>query len=105
MEISTNNRLWGGHFVYDPQITISLVEAQEWDKLECWIGTVWIMWPPETGQTMEDDLERPMVLLFRQRPSAVRKLTQWVKSRFEEVPESFERISQQAQEAVQRDLR
>jgi len=91
---------WGGDLFYNPQITISLVEAQEWDKLECWIGTVWIMWPPGTGQTLEEDLERLMVLLFRQRPGAARKLTQWVES-VEEVPESFGRISQKAQEAVQ----
>jgi len=27
---------------YNPQTTIFLTEAQEWSKLECWMGTVWI---------------------------------------------------------------
>jgi len=28
---------------YDPQITESLVQAQEWRKLECWMATVWMI--------------------------------------------------------------
>jgi hypothetical protein len=32
--------------VYDPQVTASLLEAQEWEKLECWMGVVWMAWPP-----------------------------------------------------------
>ena len=28
---------------YTPQIAIPLTEVQEWDRLECWIGTVWMI--------------------------------------------------------------
>ena len=93
--------------IYNPQITAPLVEAQEWDKLECWIATVWMICPPGPV-TMEEDLERPTLLLFRQRPDAVRKLTLWVErwseEHGEEVPESFKRICQQATEVLQKDL-
>ena len=35
---------------YDPQITESLVQAQEWRKLECWMAVVWMVWPPGAGE-------------------------------------------------------
>ena len=99
---------WGDRPVYNPQIVISLAEAQEWVKLECWVGTVWIIWPPGAGGIAEEDLERLTLLLFHQWPNAVEKLTQWMeqwsKMWREEVPESFERICKQAQEAAQQDL-
>jgi len=63
---------------YDPQIMTSLVEAQEWSKLECWIGTVWVLWPPEAAGITEEDLGRSILLLFRQRPGAFRRLEQWM---------------------------
>ena len=64
----------------------------------------------EAGGTTEEDLKHPMLLLFRQQPSAIQKLTQWMKRWgemwVEKVPESFERICQQARdEAAQRDIR
>jgi len=55
----------------------SLVEAQEWDKLKCWIGVVWMSLPRVEGRP-EEDLENPMVLLFRQRPGAAQKLGKWI---------------------------
>ena len=92
---------------YDPQIMASLVEAQEWSKLECWIGTVWIVWPPEADGITEEDLGRSTILLFRQRPGAFRKLEQWMEkwSRVHDknIPEAFRRICEQALEAAQRD--
>jgi hypothetical protein len=84
--------------VYDPQVTASLLEAQEWEKLECWMGVVWMAWPPQTDATT-GDLEHVMLLLFRQRPGAVQKLTQWMEQwseeKGEEVPEAFKRICEQ----------
>ena len=66
---------WPGssRIAYSPQITTLLTEAQEWNKLECWVGVVWMAWPPGTT---EEDLDRSMVLLFRQRPGALQKLEQ-----------------------------
>ena len=32
-----------GEIAYTPQIITFLTEAQEWGKLECWIGTVWMV--------------------------------------------------------------
>ena len=94
--------------VYDPQVLTSLVEADEWDKLECWIGTIWIIWPPEVGAITEDDLGRLMQLLSRQRPGAIQKLTQWMeqwsKKSGKEVPKSFERICKQVHKAAQQGL-
>ena len=81
-----------------------LVESQEWDKLECWMGVIWMAWPPETDAMMED-LERMMVSSFRQRPDAAQKLEQWMKRwgqrRGRDIPESFQRICKRAYEAAQ----
>ena len=106
--ISKLRRLRGGDFVYNPRIAISLIEAQEWDKLECWMGTVWIIWPPGTGRTTEEELGHLMLLLSHQRPGAVRKLTEWMgrwsEECSEEVPEPFKRICHQELEAAQQNL-
>ena len=89
-----------------PQITASLLKAREWDKLECWMGVVWMVWPSEADATMED-VEDAMVLLFHQRPGAVQKLAQWMerwsKEWSEEVPKAFERICKRSQETTQLD--
>ena len=92
--------------IYNPQITVFLAEAQEWDKLECWMASVWMMWPPG-NLTTEGDLERSTLLLFHQRPDAARKLTLWMerwgKEHRKEVSESFKRICQQATEVMRED--
>jgi len=89
---------------YNPQTMVSLTETQEWSKLECWIGTVWISWPPEADGITEGDLSRSIPLLFRQRPDAFRKLERWMERWSQEndknVPESFQRICKQAQEVA-----
>jgi len=59
---------------YNPQIMTFLTEAREWSKLECWMGTVWVLWPPEADGITEEDLGRSILLLFRQRPGAFQKL-------------------------------
>ena len=91
------------HVTYAPQVMGSLLESQEWDKLECWIGVVWMVWPPEARETTEG-IKCAMVSLFRCRPGAAQKLTRWMKQWSEVkgvVPECFERICKQAHEAAQ----
>ena len=87
------------------KIAESLIDAQEWDKLECWIGTVWTV--SESAGITEEDLERSTLLLLCQRPGAAQKLEQWIERWSQRwsrrrVPESFQRILTQAHEAVQR---
>jgi hypothetical protein len=93
--------------VYNPRTMALLIEAQEWSKLECWVGAVWMVWPPEGGATTEEELGHSMRLLFRQQPDAVPKLEEWMERWSEktsgDIPESFHRICRQAQEAAKRD--
>jgi len=105
LSISQPRSLWG--VTYNPQTMIFLTEAQEWSKLECWMGTVWMIWPPEAYGITEEDLSYSMLLLLRQRPGALQKLEQWMERRSQEksenIPESFQRICKQAQEAARQD--
>ena len=67
---------------FNPHLMTSLEDTEEWDKLECWMGFIWIMW--SLGAEMDEDLETDEKLehvtlsLFQQRPGAVQKLEQWV---------------------------
>jgi len=92
---------------YNPQITAFLAEAQEWSKLEYWIGIVWMTWPPGTGGETGEGLDDSTLLLFSQRPGAVQKLEQWMERwsqrACKDVPESFKQVHKQAHEAAQRD--
>ena len=92
---------------YAPQTVTSLRDAQEWDKLECWIGVVWILWPPGAGGAAEGDLEHVMVTLSRQRPDAISKLEQrvkrWSGEHSGDLSESFRGICKLAREALQQD--
>ena len=67
------------------------------------MGVVWMIWPPEISNA-PGDLKRPMESLLRARPDAIRKLTEWMarssQSLREDVPESFERICDQARQAT-----
>ena len=56
---------------YDRRITTLLAEAQEWSKLECWMGIVWMVWLPGDGGTAEDDFNRSTLSLFRQQPGTM----------------------------------
>ena len=73
-----------------------LEDGQEWDELECWIGIVWIVWPPETG----GDVERIMFSLFRRRPGAIqnleRQIERWSEENKYDIPEPFQRICKRA---------
>ena len=94
LTISCSWRLRG--YAWSSQITTFLKDSQEWDKLECWIGVVWMVWPPGTGGTIKEDVERAMLSLFRQRPDAIQKLKQrmerWSEENDYQVPESFQSI-------------
>ena len=80
---------------YSPGVTASLLEAREWDKLECWMGVVWMAWPPEPGD-LAKDFKHTMTSLFHQRPGATQKLAQWMerwsKNCRRDLPESFQEI-------------
>ena len=133
-ELAISESRWPRSVIaYSPQITTFLTKAQEWSKLECWMGTVWMLWAPETAGTLmvwppmptavgiaEKDLKNSTLLLFRQRPGAVQKLEQWMKqwsqkrgkgipgwaeqNRGEDIPELFQRICKKAREAVRQDV-
>jgi len=85
-----------GGYVWSSRITAFLSRSREWDKLECWIGVVWIVWPPGTGGTIEEDVGHAMLSLFHKRPGAIQRLKQRMKRWSEEngyqVPESFQKI-------------
>ena len=84
---------------YKPDVTASLLEAEEWDKLECWMGVVWMAWSPGPGITVKD-LEHTTTLLFHHRPGSVDKLTGWMERWSKEcnadVPEAFQQICERA---------
>ena len=100
-------RLLRDEFAYNPQIVTFLIEAGEWSKLECWIGIVWIVWPPGAGGMAEEDFDHAMLSLFRQRSGAAKNLDRWMErwshKSGEDIPESFQRICKQTSEAAQRD--
>jgi len=83
---------------YIPHTMISLKEAEEWDKLECWMGIIWTSWPPEEGKTTEEDLGPMTLSLCHQLPGAVQKLGQWMEQRAHgwQIPKSFQQICKQA---------
>ena len=92
------------------KITKSLIDAEEWGKLECWIGILWmrcgirvVFFPGE-----DPELEHPTLLLLRQRPGAAKKLKQWMKRWSRRpgvnIPESFQRILTRAHELAQQQV-
>jgi len=105
--LATSSESLGDEIAYNPQVIAFLTEAQEWSKLECWMGIVGMVWPPEAGGIGEKDLYRSMLLLVRQRPGAVQRLEQLMELRHcicdEDIPESLQRICEQVLKATQRD--
>ena len=104
-ELTISHSWTFGYYVCNPKVTVSLSEGQEWDKLECWMGFVWTVWPPRNDAATKD-VERATALLFRQRPSAVQTLTErmerWRISGNGEVPEAFRRICGRPHETASR---
>ena len=80
---------------YTPDVTSSLLGAQEWDKLECWMGFWGMIWSPMNSRNIKEDLEHAMGLLFRQRPGAPQKLTERIE-KYRSLPEYFRQICQRA---------
>ena len=78
----------------------SLERDQEWGKLERWMGIIWMVWPPETGSTTEEEVRRVTLSLFCQRPGAIQKLERWMERwsarSGKAVSESFRRACEQA---------
>ena len=102
LSVSESQRLEG--VAWKSDVMESLENNLEWDKLEAWMGIVWMVWP-KVGSTTED-VRGVMLSLFHQRPGAIQKLEQWLE-RWSEghgntVPETFEEICRQAlREAAQ----
>ena len=124
VEIFTSSSQWQPpQLTYNPRIMTFLIEAHQWSKLECWMRILWMALPrrarrvteEDSGRSIQEDpdhlmkadLNRSMLLLFRERPGAAQKLEQWMKQwsreKVKEIPESFQRICEQAHEEVQRD--
>ena len=87
------------------KIAKSFIDAQEWGKLECWIGIEWMC--SEWAGILEEALEHSTLLLLHQRPGAAQRLEQWMErwsNQFprRRVPESFQRVLTRECEAVQR---
>ena len=88
------------------KIAESLIDAEEWGKLERWIGVVWMC--SGLGYIPEEGLEPPTLLLLRHRPGAAQRLEQWMEQwnqRWKKVtPEPLRRILTQAYEAAQQQV-
>ena len=87
---------------YNPNTITSLKEVEEWDKLKYWVGTIWMVWPPEGGKTTEKDLEHVMLLLFHQQPGAVQEIKEQMKQWsgwpfWNNIPLSFQQICRQVE--------
>jgi len=83
---------------YSPHVMASLKEVGEWDKLECWIGIVWMLYPPEGGKTEEEELRHTTLSLFHKKPDAIHKLMQWMERCAHgqrPIPGSFQQIYEQ----------
>ena len=108
VELSISVSRWPKYFaIWSLRIMKSLEDAKEWDKLGCWMGVVWMAWPPEIGSAMEEGVRRLMFLLFHKQPGAMQKLEQWMerwsKSRGRAVPKAFQEICEQARPATEQD--
>lgn len=66
-----------GSVLCDVEIIGSLEAKEEWEKLECWLGAIWIVQPLEDEQPLEEII-RVTAALFDQVPAAVQKLRDWV---------------------------
>jgi len=81
VELAVSNP-WAVGCELSPHIVTSLEDTKQWDKLQCWMGIIWIWW--SLGAKMDEELETDEKLehmtlsLFQQQPSAIQKLEQWV---------------------------
>jgi len=61
-----------------PHTMKSLEDAKEWDKLECWMGIIWIKQSMDEELGVDKELEHLTLSLFQQRPGAIQRLEHWV---------------------------
>lgn len=104
VELALSKPRWPEDVAWSPHIMASLERDQQWDELECWMGIIWMAWPPEGGNTTEEDLERVMRLLFCQRPGALQRLWEWMEQWSDwsnnppnVLPESFHRTCERTE--------
>ena len=79
------------------KIAALLTDAQEWGKLECWIGIVWMCSDSQdVFNVILEDLEDSVQLLFLHRPDAAQMLEQrmekWSQRHSTYIPESVQRL-------------
>lgn len=85
-------------FNNEMEITTSLEEEQEWDRLECWMGFIWFLWHP-LADRIPDDLERVTLLLLHQQPRFAKKLEQWLYKSAIPMPGSLDLLWQICEQA------
>lgn len=85
-------------------------EAGDWERLEVWIGMMWVLELPEDVVQVEE-VERATRALFRNRPSALRTVEGWVLAASEDDDslyarhrDTFWKVCDQAKEEVERSL-
>jgi len=61
----------------------SFEEAGDWERLEVWVGMMWILELPEEGIEVEE-VERATRTLFYKRPGAIQTVEEWVLGASEE---------------------
>jgi len=61
----------------------SFEEAEDWERLEVWVGMMWILELPEEGIEVEE-VERATRTLFCKRPGAFQTVEEWVLGASEE---------------------
>ena len=86
-------------------IAKTLIDAEEWGKLECWIGFLWTF--PESAGITEEELENLTLLLSLRQPGAPQRLEQWMEEWNQQLlsrraPQSFQRILARVHEEAQR---
>lgn len=87
----------------------SFEELGDWEKLEVWIGLMWILELPEGGINVEE-VGQVTRTLFRNRPSALRTVHEWALGASEDVDslysrhgDTFRTVCDQAREEIERE--
>ena len=86
------------------EIAYSLADAQQWGKLECWIGIQWTIF--KSDGIFKKSHKNSTRLLSDHQPGIAQRLMQWLEQWSQrrepkDIPESFQRILTRAHETVQ----